>query len=751
MQGYALELTGPKPLSRPFSARGDPTITLLYLKHALGAASIDPGWIPAASGGPSRSLPDFIAAYQRDSGGDWRELEALPERLATFRFPGFDVTECAALGGCYRTEEQANEEDCRLPCGPESPRPPATPMSPEPPRFEPCPSGWTTRPLEEVIVCDPPERLPCPPGRFQRIGDAGCTTIGEPCPDGPFAENLQGQVVYVNAGEPLQDAIASAPAGATLALAKGVHTAGITPGKDLVIAGACAEETILIVPPGAVGIDAGDREVHLSGLTLSGGQTAARSSGGRLTLDGVRVEGPASAGVAAESGTVVIDDSQIRGVDGPALTAAGAVVDVRESVVTDLDTTLGAFKLDAGSSGRITDVVVETSSSGALLVSGASVELERMLVAGLTGLHAVEVADDGSLAADLLLVRDVAGRTADADSHAVVVDGARATLTRLLLERVTQHGLVAVSATASVSDALVHTVAVPSHMRVDRRFGQGIYLGQAAVGVERVWLYGLSWAGIRVLESELAGSDLLVDGVSRSERGMRSGVEIDGSSVELTRLAASRIDGESVSIFDSDAVLSDVHLERDGDSPDPFGFECGLAVSGRSDVAVSRLRSERLNRKGACVRQGVLRVADYTALDVADQAFYLIDEGIATLERATLDGAADGLVAFERTQLEASDITIRNMHGEVTHVPETMLGFPRGRGIYNNAMARVRVERFLVTDCEDAGLDISGRDSIHLFDGRVTRNLIGARLTFDPRDLLLGSTVSGNEIDFSQN
>jgi hypothetical protein len=89
------------------------------------------------------------------------------------------------------------------------------------------------------------------------------------------------------------------------------------------------------------------------------------------------------------------------------------------------------------------------------------------------------------------------------------------------------------------------------------------------------------------------------------------------------------------------------------------------------------------------------------------------------------------------------------MHGEVRYVPETMLGYPRGRGIYNNAMARVRIERFHVAECEDAGLDLSARDSVSLADGVVTDNQIGARLTFEPVHLLKRVRVSGNRLDFA--
>jgi hypothetical protein len=119
------------------------------------------------------------------------------------------------------------------------------------------------------------------------------------------------------------------------------------------------------------------------------------------------------------------------------------------------------------------------------------------------------------------------------------------------------------------------------------------------------------------------------------------------------------------------------------------------------------------------------------------------------VERALVDGAADGVVAFLRTQLEVSDLTVRRMHGQVRYVPLTMIGYPRGRGIYNNAMARLVVERFEVTGCEDAGLDLSGRDAVTMSDGLVTGNQIGARTTFEPQHLLRRVRVSENRQNFA--
>jgi hypothetical protein len=171
---------------------------------------------------------------------------------------------------------------------------------------------------------------------------------------------------------------------------------------------------------------------------------------------------------------------------------------------------------------------------------------------------------------------------------------------------------------------------------------------------------------------------------------------------------------------------------------------------GKARVSGARIHLQDLLRQGLCANdEANIDVTDVTAIDVGDHALYVFRNASLKVQRALVDGAADGVVAFLTTTLDVSDLTVRNMHGDVRYVPTTMLGYPRGRGIYNNAMASVKVERFFVTGCEDAGLDLGSRDSAALSDGAVTGNQIGARITFDPKHLLQNLLVSGNNLNFA--
>ena len=137
---FALELGDADPLTRPFAADADAVITLMYLPDDLPSMLLSPGKIEPSKGPPERSLPASFEAYRsemRDGLLRWSATEELSERAAAFRFAGYDVEECAEVGGCFVDAEHAVRVDCNVPC---TTAQPATPMAPEPPMtpsFEP--------------------------------------------------------------------------------------------------------------------------------------------------------------------------------------------------------------------------------------------------------------------------------------------------------------------------------------------------------------------------------------------------------------------------------------------------------------------------------------------------------------------------------------------------------------------------------------------------------------------------------------
>ncbi|HNT27805.1 MAG TPA: right-handed parallel beta-helix repeat-containing protein [bacterium] len=151
------------------------------------------------------------------------------------------------------------------------------PQRPHPVDWGTCPEGW--EPKEEkdedgnllAKYCEPilpPDDTECEPGYFAMFGSTECQRIGDPCPEGEFADiptDAGTEIIYVSEGESIQAAIDAAQDGAVIAIGKGTFTekesypgdwsdgnprdAAISissyPSKSITLWGACPEKTIL--------------------------------------------------------------------------------------------------------------------------------------------------------------------------------------------------------------------------------------------------------------------------------------------------------------------------------------------------------------------------------------------------------------------------------------------------------------------------------------------------------------------------
>src|SRR5687768_12801288 len=64
-------------------------------------------------------------------------------------------------------------------------------VAPIPPMWTPCPGGFREVVLDGVLSCEPygvGGVEPCGPGEAHFIGEPGCRTVGDPCPDTRFPD-----------------------------------------------------------------------------------------------------------------------------------------------------------------------------------------------------------------------------------------------------------------------------------------------------------------------------------------------------------------------------------------------------------------------------------------------------------------------------------------------------------------------------------------------------------------------------------
>lgn len=285
-RGGAFDFEAPGRTTASFYERSLPEWALPEGEVALGATG--------------RALEPFSSAFQLDDEADrWRAITTLEPALSALRLPAFDPVACVDMQRCVGPEEDGDRW-CEEPCPPPSPTAPAAPEPPRPQARAPCPEGWSRLELGDFVgLCRPPDRRDdCAPGQVQWLGRESCERIGDPCPAGRWPTGLLGRsdVVYVdasavNAGDgseaapflTLDQALAAVPTTATIALAAGSYRTSATPSAELVVVGACVEETVLEAEASANLLHAVGR-LELRNLTLSGGRVALLATGPQAEL-----------------------------------------------------------------------------------------------------------------------------------------------------------------------------------------------------------------------------------------------------------------------------------------------------------------------------------------------------------------------------------------------------------------------------------------------------------------------------------
>lgn len=199
-----------------------------------------------------------------------------------------------------------------------------------------CAPGWTPVSDDEGVVvgCNPwpgGTRATCTAVDEAHFpGEAGCARVGVACPVGDFPEGLPADatVLYVQAGAPaggdgslatpfgtLTDALAAAPDGATLAIAKGTYAEEVRLRRSVTLWGACAAETTLASPSTIYSVLSSGPTVELRNVHIRGGGGFLQGAGD-LTLRGVVLSDTGSDGLALLDGTTIAEDVIVRRPEG---------------------------------------------------------------------------------------------------------------------------------------------------------------------------------------------------------------------------------------------------------------------------------------------------------------------------------------------------------------------------------------------------------------------------------------------------
>jgi hypothetical protein len=491
-----------------------------------------------------------------------------------------------------------------------------------------CPMGWLPQKMlagtpQEYSICAPPP-LPasCPDGMMPVVGQADCQPIGDPCPAGDWPAGLpaSGTIVFVQAGAvggdgssqaaPLGSigaAVAAAPDGAVIAIAKGMYAEGATVSTTVTLWGACVtgvtiagpagaptDATIQVNPPGDVTV----RNVTVSGPRLG----MAVYPGAKAAGLGIWISGATGDGIAVGDSTIDLDGVAVTetqaladGTSGWGLDVEGGAHASVKRTYFDHNRQLGIFAANKGTDITLTDVIVSnTQSQESDMQSGRGLELD-------SGAHAtVQRAvfdhnhDTGVLTTDagtvLTLTDAVVTGTQSQESdmlsgHGLSVQfGAHTTVERAVFDHNRDAGITA----ASVGTLLTLTDVVVQDTQSresDMQFGEGLEVALSAhATVERAVFDDNRKMGVFATDAgtDLTLTDVVVQDTQSQESDMLWGRGLhvqEGAHAAAQRAVFDDNREAGVSTLSTGTVLTLIDVVVQDTQSDESAMQWGLGLS----------------------------------------------------------------------------------------------------------------------------------------------------------------------------
>ena len=634
---------------------------------------------------------------------------------------------------------------------PVPPEPPAAPAVAEMVTLEPCPAGWRAIPGggASATVCWPwPAESPNPCGDAEAHfpGEDACARVGAACPSGDWPEGLPAgaTVLHVREGAALGDGSPTSPLG-TVSEALAVAA----PGSIVAIARGTYDEA-LTVPAGVTLWGACAAGVTLTSSTM--GPTV-RVGGADVVVRDVRITGSGNGVVVAAGGSCLLRDAIVTATGIGILAAGGASMDASSVVVRDTaplsDTTLGlglvamegalvrvsraslarnrlaaAYATDAGTALVLEDVAIldtrsEASSAtfgrGIGVEDAASVTAERVFVDQSRDIAIAIV--DGSVTLTDVVVRDVLGSDADGSlGRGAHFYRSIATMTRVLIERARESGVLVATESTLAGDQLV--VRDTRARLSDDLEGGGVYVQAAAsatlsrVSLERNVKTGMFVIGFR---TEATVADLVM-----IENGFGGLVLQEGAVASAERVLG--IDntyvGVQAALTDAAVTLTDIVIRGTRRRAD-----------GTGGGAITLLAGARVEvRRGHFTRNALVTISAGTPPDIAPVPTSVVLEDVrvedtqpASLPDVGLFGTARG-ISFDpgttgrlaRVVVTGSrDIAFGSIESDLTITDLVVSGTEAnamdiyGRGMHVQG-GTVEIERALFEDNREVSVSASG-------------------------------------------
>ena len=575
------------------------------------------------------------------------------------------------------------------------------------PAITPCPDGWR----EVSGECDPwPESGPadCPFGQAHFPGEPGCRSVGSACPPGDFALGLpdDGTVLFVletaAAGgdgtraapyRTINDALAAATAGQTIAIGKGTYGELVVLPEGVTLAGACAAETQL----GPIGGEA------YSTIYTESADTAVYDLG---------IVNPSFTGIIASGATARMDIAgvAIAGVSGVGIVAGGATMSI-----TDVRISRTRPRSEDGAYG-----------SGITVQTGARVTIERAVIeeSALVGIAATEAGTEIVLRDSV--IRDTLGNGGENGSGVWIETGAAATIERVEIAESNQVGVAVLEGTLTLDQSLVRDTV--GYMTDLWFIGAAVAVGAGTARVTRSVLRGNNtYTVLSMAEADLTLEDVVVrDTAPYVDREWGYGAMVQqNAQLTATRTVFERNHAVAARVIHtgSNATLTDVAIRDTTPTASDGTFGRGLEVLEGASAALHRARLERNRADGIFVVEGTVELEDVVVRETASQDGENDGRGItcgagctATASRLLLDAnAAAGLVAAGGSGA-LTDFVVRATQDRSTGMDVS------GAGLDVRDGAAVTARRVIAVDNHVAGISAAGPGTSLVLEDAVSRH-----------------------------
>ncbi len=529
----------------------------------LCALALPSGAIPTSAPAQGRCLPEpqrVYAARVVDGRIDssW-ELDDAPLFEDAYRHvePGTcddGLLACLASGGC-RADEDAECGVC-LARRPEVTIDPLDdPAEPEPPTWGFGSGGWVRREFVDPALLLrrpwPIGTVPCGDGRVLYPGSAVCHP--RDCSPDRWPSDLGGaaNVVYVDGAvtsgdgsidapfATIQEALDVAPAGATIALARGEHEIRyLRPQRPVRIVGTCARGTTI----------AGNQVAAGTAIRTSVALTMED-----LTLDVVPLRDISSYGVAVDADLLTLRRVEVRG-------------------------GITGVSVDPGAEARLEEVVVSATSSAAIVVRDGRLTAVQV---GVTTVRGVGLLVTGDATADLTLLSVFDVAPGEGRSHAVWArDGARLALDLFAVWQIRGTALRADDADLELSTADIRNVDAD-----EEAYGIGIDQRGGSASYNWVYVELPEQIGVRLRETRTATlTNIAVRHLPEVLRG--AGMRVEGGAVVMSNVHLANLEDYGLDIAGT-ATVSDLFVSGIGQADTLEGT--GIRVAGDVTLNVAHV------------------------------------------------------------------------------------------------------------------------------------------------------------------